>query len=62
MLLTTSFFTEEAQKAAKKNPQYKVVLIDGKRLTSLMLEYNLGVGIQNSYIVKRIEQDYFEEI
>jgi len=34
-------------------------LIDGKRLASLMIEYNLGVGIQETYIIKRIDQDYF---
>lgn len=61
VLLTTSGFTDDALKASKKNPQYKVILIDGKRLASLMIEYNLGVGVQDTYVIKRIDQDYFEQ-
>ncbi|WP_394795735.1 restriction endonuclease [Armatimonas sp.] len=61
VLLTTSGFTDPAKKAAKTNPTYKIILIDGPRLASLMIEYNLGVGVQDTYVIKRIDQDYFEE-
>ncbi|WP_395143316.1 restriction endonuclease [Armatimonas sp.] len=61
VLLTTSGFTDPAEKAAKMNPTYKIILIDGPRLASLMIEYNLGVGVQDTFVIKRIDQDYFEE-
>ena len=62
VLITTSTFTEEAQKTARKNPQYKIILIDGKRMASLMIEYNLGVSLQETYVVKKVDQDYFDQI
>ena len=39
----------------------KLILIDGQRLGQLMIEFNVGVSIQRTYKVKRIDSDYFEE-
>ena len=39
----------------------KVVLIDGKQLAGLMIDFDVGVSISASYVVKRIDSDYFEE-
>ena len=36
-----------------------LVLIDGKKLTELMMKYNLGVLTERTYEVKRIDGDYF---
>lgn len=33
----------------------------GKKLTSLMIEYGLGVSVQKVYKLKRIDSDYFAE-
>lgn len=60
IFITTSFFTTEA-KAYVENIDAKIILIDGTRLTELMIENNLGVGVQNIYEIKRIDSDYFEE-
>jgi restriction system protein len=38
-----------------------VILIDGDRLTDLMFEYGLGVSTLNTYAVKRVDNDYFDE-
>lgn len=40
----------------------KVVLIDGRELARLMIEYNIGVSVENIYQVKRIDGDFFENI
>jgi restriction system protein len=37
------------------------VLIDGKKLALLMIEHNLGVSIKQSYEIKQIDSDYFNE-
>ena len=37
----------------------KVVLIDGKRLATLMIDYNVGVSEQTSYEIKSLDSDYF---
>lgn len=39
----------------------KIVLIDGKRLMELMIEYNLGVSVENLYTVKKLDTDFFTE-
>lgn len=37
------------------------MLIDGEALARYMIEYNIGVSTRQTYIVKRIDTDYFEE-
>jgi restriction system protein len=39
----------------------KVVLIDGSRLVELMIDYNLGVYIADTYEIKKIDSDFFIE-
>jgi restriction system protein len=39
----------------------KVVLIDGKRLAQLMIDFEVGVSATRTYSVKRVDSDYFEE-
>ncbi len=36
------------------------LLINGKRLTELMIEYNVGVSAKKTYVVKEVDSDYFE--
>lgn len=60
IFITTSYFTKDALEYIPKN-ETKIVLIDGEQLASLMIDYNLGVSIQNTYEIKKIDSDYFEE-
>ena len=46
--------------AARLYPHATVVLIDGKRLTQLMIKYELGVTVERVVKVKRVDLDYFE--
>ena len=39
----------------------RVVLIDGETLDSLMIDHSVGVSLQRSYEVKRVDSDYFSE-
>ena len=58
IFITTSHFRNEA-KAYVSNIETKVVLIDGVRLARLMIDYNVGVTIANTYEIKRVDSDYF---
>jgi len=60
ILITTSRFTEEALEYVKKIEK-KIVLIDGKKLAELMIDFNVGVSPKAEYVVKVIDTDYFEE-
>lgn len=60
VFITTSHFTKDASEYAIQMDT-KIVLIDGDRLSQYMIDCNLGVSIQNTYELKKIDLDYFEE-
>ncbi|PKO08407.1 MAG: restriction endonuclease [Chloroflexi bacterium HGW-Chloroflexi-2] len=59
IFITTSRFTEDAKNYVK-NIDTKVVLIDGKRLSDLMIDYGVGVVNRTKYEIKGIDTEYFE--
>jgi restriction system protein len=60
IFITTSSFTKEARDYSPKN-ETKIVLIDGEKLAQYMIDHNLGVSIQNTYEIKKVDLDYFGE-
>lgn len=59
VFITTSRFSEEAKREAEI---YKtIVLIDGLRLTKLMLEYRVGVQPAQHLTLYQVDEDYFNE-
>lgn len=61
IFITTAKFSSGAIEESKKLPSPKIVLVDGKRLAELMIEYNLGVTTVQTYEVKRVDSDFFNE-
>jgi restriction system protein len=39
----------------------RIILIDGKRLTELMVTYNVGVRTNRVVEFKRLDEDFFTE-
>jgi restriction system protein len=60
IFITTSSFTKDALEYNPKN-ETKIVLIDGEKLAQYMIDYNLGVTTQQTYEIKRLDNDYFGE-
>jgi restriction system protein len=60
VFITTSSFNKNARETAAK-VNSKIVLIDGPMLAELMMDFGLGVSMVNTYEIKRIDSDYFEE-
>jgi restriction system protein len=60
VMITTSDFTAEAKAYAATLPT-RIVLIDGLRLAEMLIDHNVGVSAEVTYIVKQIDSDYFEE-
>ena len=58
LFITTAKFSQGAKDFA--NAQH-IILVDGQKLTELMVEYNLGVSTQKVYKIKRIDSDYFSD-
>lgn len=60
VFITTDQFTKEAIEYVKTIDP-RVILIDGKRLTQYMIDFNLGVTPSSTYEIKKIDTDYFNE-
>lgn len=60
VFVTTSTFSSQAVEFAGRIPQ-RVVLIDGKRLTQLMIEHGVGVRSNRVLEFKRLDEDFFSE-
>jgi restriction system protein len=59
VLITTASFTKEAKEYVDRIER-KIVLIDGRTLAELMIEHDIGVATARSYVVKKLDLDYFE--
>jgi restriction system protein len=61
VLITTSNFSKGAREFVETVQQPKIVLINGEELAQLMIDNNIGVTEVASYILKKVDLDYFEE-
>jgi restriction system protein len=59
VFVTTSTFSEGAIDYVERIPN-RVVLIDGSRLTELMIQYKVGVQIQKSFELVEMDEDFFD--
>lgn len=60
IFITTSTFANTAREYVKTISK-KIILIDGQELSEYMIDYNLGVSTIQTFEIKRIDSDYFEE-
>lgn len=60
VFVTTSAFSKQALDYAR-GLQHRVVLIDGSRLTELMVEFGVGVRTARMIDVKRLDEDFFAD-
>ncbi len=58
IIFTASAFSSDARHFAD-SVSPRVILVDGERLATLMIDYNVGVSERETYPVKRIDSDYF---
>lgn len=58
VFVTTSTFSGHATTYAN-TLQQRVILIDGARLTELMMEFDVGVRVSRTVVVKRLDEDFF---
>ena len=58
LFITTAKFSPKAKEYATAQ---HIILVDGKKLTELMIEYGVGVSTQKAYLIKRIDSDYFSD-
>lgn len=59
IFITTSDYPKSAITYCEKVDR-TIILINGKRLTELMIEYNIGISARRTYELKEVDSDYFE--
>lgn len=60
VFMTTSTFSDSARRYLEK-VDFKISLIDGRKLAELMIDFGVGVSLAHTYELKKIDNDYFEE-
>lgn len=60
VFITTSSFSKEAREFVSRIEK-KIILIDGLEFARLCVEFGVGVLDHSSYIVKKIDQEFFNE-
>ena len=59
LFVTTSRFSASAQETAEHLSK-RLVLIDGDKLTRLMIQHNVGCRIQETFYSKAVDEEFFE--
>jgi restriction system protein len=60
VFITTSQFTKDAREYVTRIEK-RIVLVDGEQLAQLMMDFGVGVTEVDTYEVKKLDRDYFEE-
>ncbi|MCP4511615.1 MAG: restriction endonuclease, partial [Fuerstiella sp.] len=60
VFITTSTFSQPAVEYVN-TIQRRIVLIDGPALARLMIDHGIGVTKFDSYTLKRLDADYFDQ-
>jgi len=60
VLITTAGFSNSATDTAKQIGN--IILIGGDQLSRLMIEYGVGVITRSTYLVRRVDSEFFDEI
>jgi len=60
LFVTTSSFSQDAIETAAQLSK-RIVLINGNQLAALMVRYNVGVRLEETLYLKKIDEDFFPE-
>ena len=60
VFITTSNFNPAAKNYAERSSK-RIILINGSQLAQLMIDHDVGVSIEKTYEIKRVDSDYFAE-
>ena len=61
VIITNATFTKDAWNFMGQIQGKKVVLIDGEKLSELMLDHDVGLTTTETYKLKEVSNDFFDE-
>lgn len=59
VVITTARFSEAAQRSGRAS-QKQIALIDGDKLAELMVRFGVGVQVDRTVVIKKLDEDFFE--
>jgi len=62
VIMTTSTFAQPAQEYVKTLTDRRIILVDGKRMSELMLKHSIGVSTKQTFVIQRTDEDFFLEL
>jgi restriction system protein len=62
VIMTTSTFAQPAQDYVRTLTDRRIVLVDGKRMSVLMLKHGIGVSTKQTFVIQRMDEDFFLEL
>lgn len=62
VIMTTSTFAQPAQEYVKTLTDRRIILVDGKRMSELMLKHSIGVSTKQIFVIQRMDEDFFLEL
>jgi restriction system protein len=60
IFISTSYYPKSAYEFVS-SIEPKIVLINGNQLTDLLIDNNVGISVKNTFEIKKIDLDYFDE-
>lgn len=61
IFITTSWYSKQAMSYAENHQTSRIILIDGEKLSDLMITYGVGLSTSYNYKIQKIDKDYYTE-
>ena len=61
VIMTTSTFAQPAQEYVRTLTDRRIVLVDGQRMSDLMLKHGIGVSTKQTFTIQKMDEDFFLE-
>lgn len=61
VFITTSYFSDKAKDRVSHVLGKSIKLIDGDEMAKLMLKYNVGVQVRDTYQIKELDENFFSD-
>ena len=62
VIMTTSTFSKPAEECVNRIKDKRIILFDGRRMTELMLKHSIGVSTKQTFLIQRMDEDFFLEL
>lgn len=62
VIMTTSIFAQPAKEYVKTLTDRRIILVDGQRMSELMLRHSIGVSTKQTFEIQRMDEDFFLEL